>query len=219
MSRDRTKLHFVGAAVLGLVMLSGCSERPSPGANARNGASKPPSEAPPTVRAPADSPKSANESGASKLPAKAPPTVQPTADITKSGSDKKNPPTSPSSESRPVAELIEAAKEMKDGAIDALAAAGPKAIPEIIAELRRDDRRYSWATAAMGKMGPAAIEQVLPQLNDSDYFMRKIAYMTLGEMGPLAMPALPALQRAAQQDRDPRNRGLAASAISQISRR
>jgi hypothetical protein len=194
MSRDRTKPLSAWAAVLGLVMLSGCPGRPSDGTGKGNGAPKPSAKAPPPVQVPADS--------------------------TEKGRDKEAPPSvKQSKEQPPVAELIAAAKELKAGAVDALAAAGSKAIPAILAELRRDDRRYSWATAAMAKMGPEAIEPVAALLDDSDYFMRKIAYMTLGEMGPTAMPAVPALQRAAQRDQDPRNRGLAANAISQITRR
>src|SRR5262249_22462401 len=125
------------------------------------------------------------------------------------------PPKSPAS----IAELIANAKALKSGAIEQLAASGLQAIPAIIAELRGDDRRFSWATAAMARMGPDAVKPVAELMTDSDPFMRKIAYLTLGEMGPIALPAVPALKRAVQQDGDPRNRGLAASALSQITRR
>jgi len=113
-------------------------------------------------------------------------------------------------------QLIAAAKNDEKGAVDALAKAGPRAIPGIVNELIRDDSSYQWAVSAMAKMGHPAVEPVAKLLNDSDYLLRKIAYMTLAEMGPVAKPAGPALQRAAQQDRDPRNRGLAAYAIRQI---
>jgi hypothetical protein len=214
-----TRLLIACAAGLGLVTLNGCSGQQSYGADSGIVASKAPTKAPPSPKPPADSPKSDRGNRGSKPPAEASPTVQTPADNAKEGRAKASPPVTRPKETPAVAELIAAAKEMKDGAIDALAAAGPKAIPLILADLRRDDRRYSWATAAMAKMGPGAVEPVAALLNDSDYFMRKIAYMTLGQMGPTAIPALPALQRAAQQDRDPRNRGLAANAISQINRR
>jgi hypothetical protein len=148
-----------------------------------------------------------------------PPKVQKPAEAPAEARVKERPVEKPKKEQPAVAELIAAAKALKPGAIDELAAAGAKAIPAIIAELRRDDRRFSWATAAMAKMGPEAVTPVAALLNDGDHFMRKIAYQTLGQMGATAMPAVPALRRAAQQDRDPRNRGLAASAISQITRR
>jgi hypothetical protein len=118
-----------------------------------------------------------------------------------------------------IAQLIAAAKELKPEAIEQLAAAGPKAIPAIIEALRRDDSKYSWATAAMAKMGPGAVEPVVGLLSDADSFMRKIAYKTLGEMGPMAMPAVPFLRQAARREGDPRNRGLPQNALSQITRR
>jgi len=116
-------------------------------------------------------------------------------------------------------ELIANAKALKPGAIEKLAAVGAQAIPDILAELRRDDRRFSWATAAMSRMGPKAVGPVAELIDDNDHFMRKIAYLTLGQMGPIALPAVPALRRAVQQDGHPNNRGLAANAISQITRR
>jgi hypothetical protein len=118
-----------------------------------------------------------------------------------------------------LAQLIAAAKKLEPGAVEQLAAVGPKAIPAILDELRRDDRTYSWAAATMAKMGPGAVEPVSALLADRDSFMRKIGYMTLGQMGPIALSAVPALQRAAQQETDGRNRGLPQSAIRQITGR
>jgi HEAT repeats len=216
MSCKHAKFLTTWAALLGLFVFSGCSDQQNDGANTGSEASQKPAETPPSVQPPAANSKTEKVTGASK-PSAGTPVAGPAA--SPEGRDKESRPVDRSKGFRPIGELIADAKQTKEGAIDALAAAGPKAIPAIIAELRRDDRRYSWATTAMAKMGPEAVEPVVALLKDSDYFMRKIAYMTLGQMGPMAMPALPALQLAEMQDRDPRNRGLAASAISQIKRR
>jgi hypothetical protein len=219
MSRDRIRWLSAWVAVLGLVMLSGCFGRPGAGPDKGKGAVKPPDETPPIAQAAASNTKTDRGNGAGKPPGETPPTALAPVSSSKGDRDMSPPTKASKDEAKTVGELIAAAKELKPGAVEALAAAGPQAIPAILAELRRDDRRFSWAVAAMARMGPDAVEPVAALLNDSDYFMRKIAYQTLGEMGPIAMPAVPALQRAAQQDGDPRNRGLAANAISQITRR
>src|SRR5262245_47761860 len=102
-----------------------------------------------------------------------PPKAQKPADAPEEARVKERPVETPKKEQPAVAGLIAAAKALKPGAVDDLAAAGAKAIPAIIAELRRDDRRYSWATAAMAKMGPEAVTPVAALLNDGDHFMRK----------------------------------------------
>jgi hypothetical protein len=129
-------------------------------------------------------------------------------------------PLEPQGQSSPSLEsLIKDAKALKPVAIQQLAAIGPKAIPAIVQELRRDDRRFSWASVVMAKMGPDAVEPVAKLMFDSDHLIRKVAYTTLGEMGPIAIPALPALELAAVREYDPRNRGLPESAYRQIMRR
>jgi HEAT repeat protein len=95
------------------------------------------------------------------------------------------------------------------------------AIPELVEALRdKDDEIRTWAAIALGQIGPDAVCAVEPliallQVEENPQVILT-AVQSLGEIGPAAGPALPALTAIAE---DPHHiaRGFAIQAIRKVS--
>ncbi len=90
----------------------------------------------------------------------------------------------------------------------------PSAVPFLIKALERD----SWFGASIYRKQvwpklPPSIKRHLPPPVDNPTIRRQAAYL-LGQMGPMAKPATPALIRASKQDDDPVVRLLAGLAAT-----
>jgi HEAT repeat protein len=79
---------------------------------------------------------------------------------------------------------------------DLLAEIGSDAIP-LLAELTKHEYWQFWAISTLGKThDSAAVPYLLTSLLDADYQSRKYAAQALGQMGRLAINAIPALAEA-----------------------
>ncbi len=117
--------------------------------------------------------------------------------------------------------LMEKLKENPSGdeAFDALKKMGPRVIPWILGEVRREPFRNgtgrpSWQSRAvilLSEMGPPALPYLEAALGDRNEKVRLVSVLALASMGKAAAPALASLERAAR-DSDVRVR-LAARGI------
>jgi HEAT repeat protein len=89
----------------------------------------------------------------------------------------------------------------REAAAEALGMIGSKAkdaVPDLIDALRdKDDGVRMWAAIALGRIGPdavSAVEPLLASVQDEEHPVVIVsAIKTLGEIGPVARPALPVL--------------------------
>jgi HEAT repeat protein len=105
-------------------------------------------------------------------------------------------------------------------ALGAFKAAAAPAAPQIVSCLRHPVRRVQetalWCVAQLGRaIGARAIAPLRRLLKDKDPTLRRAAADTLGQLGPMAAPAVPGLM-ALLRDRDPQIRSVAVVSLGQI---
>ena len=114
-------------------------------------------------------------------------------------------------------------RETRRSAAGSLGEIGPDAkaaIPALRAALKGDGRIGWWVAAdALGKIGgPDVVPILIEALTNPDEDIRYTSMKALGNLGALAKPAVPALEKSSQQDPRPHNRAAAADALRKIER-
>lgn len=108
--------------------------------------------------------------------------------------------------------------EYRLGAIRALGVLGPTAIdalPEMLAALGDVDGRVRWLTAqTISRLGPDAIQALIPLTTNADANLRHTTVYALGEAQTNALPAVPALVRCTMDTSE----SVRASALYSLSR-
>ncbi len=106
-------------------------------------------------------------------------------------------------------------------AIQAAAAIGPsakRAVPELLEIIRKDDTGFLAAnvTFALGKIGSRGVPALIRALEDKEAKVRRAATFGLGQVGPRAYEAVPALVKTMEEDADSLVQSFAAEALGNI---
>jgi HEAT repeat protein len=103
------------------------------------------------------------------------------------------------------------------GRIGGFAPRDSNAVPYLLKALERQDTTFSLTYRMVWFKMPYQIQSRLP-LPISAEQMRFSTAMSLGKMGDIARPAIPALLRAAREDKSIRVRGWAACSLGQVGK-
>lgn len=117
--------------------------------------------------------------------------------------------------------LGDADKSVRAEAEQALTQCGPEAVPalrELLGAAEANTRgKALFACSRLGSAAKGAIVEVTRCLADPLPAVRGAAVIALGNMGPDAVPALPALEQLRDNDADPVVRRLADVAVRQVA--
>jgi len=95
-----------------------------------------------------------------------------------------------------------------------------KSVPQLAKDLKRPNREYRYvATLALRERGPAAREalpDLIDSLNDPYYLVRMGVVKTLGQLGAVGKPAVPALRRLLEATSDDQLRRAVVHALRNI---
>lgn len=83
-----------------------------------------------------------------------------------------------------------------------LTSIGLPAVPALLQGLKSPEARLRWSCpeilAAIHPIDPSIVSALIPLINDSDPYVRRVAIESLGKLGPQARPAVPVLVQALQ---------------------